>query len=82
MDGVQEVRHHYQPALGGVDVKIGHGRDSVSVEVDVRRPRQEGETFQEAATASAKLAAETYRAAVKELEALGLTAGPLKKAAS
>jgi hypothetical protein len=80
MDGVQEVRHYYQLALGGVDVKVAHGRDAVSVEVDVTRPRQEGETFEEAAAASLKLAVSTYQAAVMDLEGVGVTVGPLKKA--
>ena len=40
--------------LGSVDCKIIDGRDAIGVEVDVTRPRGEGETFEATADASAR----------------------------
>lgn len=76
-----EHRHTYQPAPGGVDVKVSHTTTGVSIEVDVTRPRQEGETFEQAAAMSAALAASAYRMACLELTREGVTVGPFPKSA-
>jgi hypothetical protein len=64
------------PALGAIDVKVARSTQGVSLEVDVKRPREPGETYEEAADESARLAARAYRRAAQELEATtGLVPG-------
>lgn len=65
----------FQMSLGAVDTKVSRSTQGVSLEIDVKRPREPGESYEEAAAASARLAALAYRAAVAELAAVGLVPG-------
>lgn len=67
-----EVRY---ASLGAVDVKVTKSTQGVSLEVDVKRPREPGESYEEAAAAAARVAALAYEAAEREIRRLGLTPG-------
>jgi hypothetical protein len=71
---VSEVVHvHGSP--GAIDVKVTKSTQGVSLEVDCKRAREPGESYQQAAAASARLVAESYSAAVEEIAAIGLVPG-------
>lgn len=75
------VHHVHAPPLGSVDHKLTHSTTGISLETDVTRPRQDGETFEQAAQASAALVASAYRQAIVALEKHAVALGPFKKAA-
>jgi hypothetical protein len=60
------VHHTYEPARGGVRVKVEKNSRGVNVEVAVDRPRKDGETFDEAAQDAARLARLAYDAAEQQ----------------
>jgi len=66
---------HVHGSLGAVDVKVSRSTQGVAVEVDCKRPREPGESYEQAGEASARIAAGAYAAAVQEIAALGLTPG-------
>jgi hypothetical protein len=74
------ITHVHTPPMGGVDAKVTHSTQGISLEVDVTRPRQEGETFEQAAEATAALVADAYEKAVLAIQAKGWQIGPFKKA--
>lgn len=69
---MDEIRY---TSLGGVDVKIARSTQGTALEVDVKRPREPGETFEQAAIFAADCAANAYALAVERLAAIGLTPG-------
>jgi hypothetical protein len=69
---VDEIRY---TSLGGVDVKVTKSTQGVSVEIDVKRPREPGETFEQAAALSASIAANAYKMTVEQLAEIGLVPG-------
>lgn len=70
----------YAAPLGAVDVKLTKSTQGVSLEVDCKRPREMGETWEEAAAESARIAVEAYRRALREMGSLGLVPGKEAKA--
>jgi hypothetical protein len=72
---ISEIVHVYTPGLGAVDVKVTKSTQGVSLEVDCTRSREPGESWHDAAAASARLVAEAYSAAVEEIAAIGLVPG-------
>lgn len=79
MDGVQEVRHTHVRPTGSVGVAINHTSTGISIETTVSRPREDGETWEDATGASAQLALEAYDRAALGLRSRGLEPGPHKK---
>lgn len=79
---VQEIVHTYTQPLGGVDHKLTHSTTGITLETDVSRPRQAGETFEQAAAMSAALVSMAYRVAALKLADEGVVVGPFKRAAS
>lgn len=77
---VHHVHEHSQPP-GGVDHKLTHSTTGITLETDVTRPRQPGESFEEAAALSAALVAMAYRVALLQLAQEGVQVGPFKKEA-
>ena len=68
-----EVR---QTSLGAVDVKVTKSTQGVSLEVDVKRPREPDESYEDAMERSANIAARAYLLASRELAAVtGLAPG-------
>lgn len=68
--------------LGAIDVKVTHSTQGVAVEVDAKRPREDGEDPADAAKRSVEWALAAYDAAVQALTERGLTPGPFKKPVS
>lgn len=79
VEGMSE--HATLSSLGRVDVKVSKSTQGVSLEVDVQRPREPGETFEQAACHAAGLAATTYALALDQIAALGLVPGKAEKGA-
>jgi hypothetical protein len=68
----REVRHTYAPALGGVRVKLETNSRGTNVEVGVDRPRETGESFEDAATAAVEIARRARELALGAIGAPGL----------
>lgn len=62
-------------SLGAVNVSVTRSTQGTSLEVAVKRPREAGETFEQAAIFAADCAANAYALAVERLAAIGLTPG-------
>jgi hypothetical protein len=60
------VHHTYEPARGGVRLKVEKNSRGVNVEVSVDRPRRDDETFDEAARDAARLARLAFDAAAQQ----------------
>ena len=75
---MDEIRHTYAPSLGKVGVKITHSTQGVSVEIDIDRPRVENENWEDTSARAVGLAIATYRVAVEDLNAIGVTVGKAK----
>lgn len=66
---------NYATGPGAVDVKITKSTQGVSLEIDVKRPREPGESYSQAAALSAWIAVEAYRLALEQMAAIGLVPG-------
>lgn len=69
---MDEIRY---TSLGGVDIKITKSTQGVSLEVDTKRPREAGETFEDAAFKAAACAVNAYALAVERMAGIGLVPG-------
>ena len=69
---IDEIRH---TSLGAVDVKITKSTQGVSLEIDVKRPREAGETYEQAAARSAAVAVTAYVVARDQMAMIGLAPG-------
>jgi len=69
---IDEIRH---TSLGAVDIKITKSTQGVALEIDVKRPREVDETFEQAAALSASIAVNAYARAVEQMAAIGLVPG-------
>lgn len=63
------------PSLGAVDLKVTKSTQGVSLEVDCKRPRQPGDSWDQAISASALYLAVAYTRATEQLGKIGLTPG-------
>jgi len=72
---VETVKVVHTPGRAGVSVRVAHGVQGITVEVEVERTREEGESYEAAADHAADLAAAAYEQAVERLAALGLRPG-------
>lgn len=73
-------QHYIGATLGACDVKVTHSTQGIAIEVDAKRPREDGEDPAEAAVRSVEWAMAAYDAAVQALADRGLAAGPFRKA--
>lgn len=64
-----EIRHVYAPSLGGVRVKFETNSRGTNVETSVDRPREAGESYEDAARHAAEVAATARRLANEAIEA-------------
>jgi hypothetical protein len=76
---METITHVHTPPMGSVDAKLSHSTTGITLELDVTRPRQDGETFEDAAQRTAELAASAYTTVVRELANRGVHVGPFKK---
>jgi len=74
-DAPREVRHTYAPPLGGVRVKLETNSRGTNVEVGVDRPREAGESFEDAARAATEIASLARELALGAVGTSGLPVG-------
>ena len=61
--------------LGGIDVRVARSTQGVSVEIEIKRPREPGETYEDVSAKVAVLAIATYKQMLAEMATVGLVPG-------